>query len=225
MEKQELMIRLKELLPVMDMVEQYNEKLDGIWREKESLKSQINETFRFKDNMSWPVKTGVTILCLLYWTISSKIVATLYVGAIVALVLWLRIRVKSMFEQNKESLRQELARVEQIYEQTDQEMIENFAPYWQKMQEVIPKDYMAPIFVKTVYTYLENGRADTMKEAINLFEEEQHRWRMEQNQQQMYEQYQAELQNLRETTKELEQRIGAAENDAYAARAYAMRGC
>lgn len=37
----------------------------------------------------------------------------------------------------------------------------------------------------TLHDYLVNGRADSLKEAINLFEEEQHRMRMEENQNRM----------------------------------------
>lgn len=111
--------------------------------------------------------------------------------------------------------------MEQEYEKTEQEMYAELAPHWQKIQAVIPQDYIAPMFAREAYGYLVNGRADSMKEAINLFEEEQHRWRMEQGQQQMYEQYQTEIRSLQQVTKELEQRVSAAEVEAMNASAIA----
>ena len=37
----------------------------------------------------------------------------------------------------------------------------------------------------TLHDYLVNGKADSLREAINLFEEEQHRMRVEENQNRM----------------------------------------
>ena len=44
---------------------------------------------------------------------------------------------------------------------------------------VLPQDYRYLDAAKSILFYLENGRADNMKEACNLYEEELHRQKME----------------------------------------------
>ena len=237
MEKKELVAELKEIIPVMDRVDQYNQKLDGIWQRMEILKSQINEPYKagfFTNNKGWMwgLLGGMLVARIIFTPflgiIEKSSILTLIFIVIVAAMIVVGIRIslkisKQRFEQKKEPCRQELERREQEYENIEQEMLAELAPHWQRIQAVIPQDYIAPMFVRAAYGYLVNGRADSMKEAINLFEEEQHRWRMEQGQQQMYEQYQAEIRSLQEATRELELRVSAAEYDASAARASAVK--
>lgn len=51
----------------------------------------------------------------------------------------------------------------------------------------IPEYYRYPIAITYFYQALINGRADSLKEAINLFEEQLHRWKIENYQQQLLE--------------------------------------
>lgn len=44
---------------------------------------------------------------------------------------------------------------------------------------IIPEKYRYPLAANFFTEVLENGRADSMKEAMNLFEEQLHRWKME----------------------------------------------
>jgi len=46
---------------------------------------------------------------------------------------------------------------------------------------LIPPDYRFPLALNEMYSYLLNGRAESWKEAINLFEETLHRWKLEQD--------------------------------------------
>ena len=72
--------------------------------------------------------------------------------------------------------------------------------------EIIPPDYRYPSAVESFYKYLNNNRANDMKEAVNLYEEEMHRLRMEniqlsimeENQKQTYLQTQNALMNFME---------------------------
>lgn len=52
---------------------------------------------------------------------------------------------------------------------------------------LIPEYYRYPIAITYFYQALINGRADSLKEAINLFEEQLHRWKIENYQQQLLE--------------------------------------
>lgn len=45
--------------------------------------------------------------------------------------------------------------------------------------ELIPRNYRYSFAMNTIAGYFENGRAESMKEALNLFEVEKHQWRME----------------------------------------------
>lgn len=223
MEKKELVAELKEIIPVMDRVDQYNQKLDGIWQRMEILKSQINEVYSPGKHTSWLVKAAVVLTGWFLYAIRGSWFYVILTILWVIIVAGYIVHSKRMFEQKKTPYRQELEHREREYEQTEQEMLAELAPHWQRIQAVIPQDYIAPMFVRAAYGYLVNGRADSMKEAINLFEEEQHRWRMEQGQQQMYEQYQTEIRSLQEATKELELRVSAAEYEASIARASAVK--
>ncbi len=229
MEKQELIAKLEEILPIMDKFDQYSRKLEGIGQRMGLLKSQIQERYRpaLMSGKGWTIGFVVGVLAAnILLKIANNTFTLILALAIIIVCIVLNIKIETqLFEAKKEPLRQELARREQEYEKVEQEMLAELKPCWQKILDIVPRDYIAPMFVKTVYGYLTNGRADSMKEAVNLFEEEQHRWRMEQGQQQMYEQYQTEIRSLQEVARELEQRVSAAEADAYAARAYTARNC
>jgi uncharacterized membrane protein YukC len=44
---------------------------------------------------------------------------------------------------------------------------------------VLPKNYRYPLAANFIADVLESGRAESLKEALNLYEEQLHRWRME----------------------------------------------
>ena len=48
----------------------------------------------------------------------------------------------------------------------------------------VPSQYRYFVAISYIYECLNNGRASDLKEALNLFEEQMHRWRMEGYQQQ-----------------------------------------
>ena len=61
------------------------------------------------------------------------------------------------------------------------------------IQNILPEQYLNPAdqSVKYILNYLQTGRADTLKEAMNLFEEEKHRINMENMQNEALKQAQA----------------------------------
>ena len=61
----------------------------------------------------------------------------------------------------------------------------------------------------TLHDYLVNGRADSLKEAINLFEEEQHRMRVEENQNRM----ENKMRDMEQIQRDLESRVSIAETE------------
>ena len=49
---------------------------------------------------------------------------------------------------------------------------------------IIPERYRCPLALNEIYSYLSSFRAENWKEAVNLFEEQLHRWQMEANSEQ-----------------------------------------
>lgn len=219
MEKQELIAKLKDVMPVMDIIDKHNRKLEGIEQRIWHLNSEINIPWRF--NFRRDFYPGFLLGACSFWVLgkifSGYLLGILGWSALIAcIVFWIR-RSKQLHIKRNAEKEQEIEKRKKEYEKAEQEMIAELAPHWSKIQAVVPQDYISPLFVRTVYGYLVNGRADSMKEAINLFEVEQHRWRMEENQQQMYEQYQTEINNMKEVINCLESRVASAEYEASAA--------
>lgn len=67
------------------------------------------------------------------------------------------------------------------------------------ISNILPEQYLNPDeqAVNYILTYLQSGRADSLKEAMNLFEEEKHRLNMERMQNQALEQSRVNSQLLR----------------------------
>lgn len=65
--------------------------------------------------------------------------------------------------------------------------------------EWLPEHYWSSEAVKHMLHYLKYGRADTYKEMLNLYDQQMHMWRMEQNQQQMLNNIQHQSQMMRTT--------------------------
>ena len=73
----------------------------------------------------------------------------------------------------------------QLVEEIKSEQTNAIAPYWNEITECIPPKYQYSFAVNAFCSYLQNCRASNLKEAINLYEEEMHRNRMEQMQSEM----------------------------------------
>ena len=100
-----------------------------------------------------------------------------------------------------------LAQIEQCNQKrkaAEDKWISILSPHWDRVKRIVPETYSSPLFVQTAYVYITSGRADSMKEAVNLFEDEQHRNRMEQGMADMQAQYQAEIESMSNKMEELE---------------------
>ena len=223
MGKQELINQIREILPVMDKMETHMTNVAGIEQRIDYLNNVVNEMkpFHFMTDGVWGVFVGAVFATFLHDflgfsdTLRFILVIAFSIGGV-----YLNRRIAcAIWEKNKEGSRKELERRRQNLAEAEKAMVDEIAPYWSTVLDIIPEDYASPLCVKQVYSYLVNGRADNLKEALNLFEEEQHRWRMEEGQRQMYEQYQFEMQSIREIQANMEERLTNAEwaaNSAYA---------
>lgn len=57
--------------------------------------------------------------------------------------------------------------------------LEEFLKSNMELLNILPKNYRYPLAANFIAEVLENGRADSLKEAYNLYEEQIHRWKME----------------------------------------------
>ncbi|MDR2022098.1 MAG: hypothetical protein LBQ71_02325 [Hungatella sp.] len=57
--------------------------------------------------------------------------------------------------------------------------MDNLVQEKKEIISIIPEQYRYPLAAKYFVEVLENGRADSLKEAMNLYEEQLHRWKME----------------------------------------------
>lgn len=216
MEKDTLITQLKEILPIMERLDKHLEGLSQMEIHINSLDKQINKPRKI--NFFSDVAIGGLVLPILLVsaisntfqiesaTIGKLGFALMILGAIANLYVSGKIR-----NIGKDGIRKDKALWEKKYEEAENAMVEEIAPHWEKVLSVVPQSYANPTCVGNIYGYLVNGRADSLKEALNLFEEEQHRWRVEENQRQMYEEYQQELQAMQSMQANLEQRLADAE--------------
>lgn len=216
MEKENLIAQIKEILPVTKKLEGHLEKMSQIENYIANLDAQINAPRRF--NLFTDVAIGAIVIPTVLINVVAKVltlqpatVGKMYfffmiAGGVLNFYVSGKIR-----DKGKDGARRDRTIWQKKYEEAEENMLKDIAPDWDKVLSVIPQDYATPTCIYSVYNYLVNGRADTLKEALNLFEEEQHRWRVEANQQKMYDEYQQELQTMKDVQASMEARVANAE--------------
>lgn len=219
MEKENLIAQIKEILPATKKLEGHLENLSQIENYIANLDAQINAPRGF--NLFTDVAIGAIVIPTIIVNMLNKIFAIqhsqyatigklYFVLMIVCGVLNFYVSGK-IRDKGKDGARRDRTIWQKKYEEAEENMLKDIAPDWDKVLSVIPQDYATPTCIYSVYNYLVNGRADTLKEALNLFEEEQHRWRVEANQQKMYDEYQQELQTMKDVQASMEARVANAE--------------
>lgn len=216
MEKENLIAQIKEILPVTKKLEGHLENLSQIENYIANLDAQINAPRRF--SLFTDVAIGAIVIPTVLINVVAKVltlqpatVGKMYfffmiAGGVLNFYVSGKIR-----DKGKDGARRDRTIWQKKYEEAEENMLKDIAPDWDKVLSVIPQDYATPTCIYSVYNYLVNGRADTLKEALNLFEEEQHRWRVEANQQKMYDEYQQELQTMKDVQASMEARVANAE--------------
>ena len=214
MTKEQLIKELESILPIMKKVGVYMNEVDRLDMQIRNLKSRYSQPkgATLMDGIKgWGMGfLGATIICGIFWnTLPISVLKVLYplflLLILIGMVAGTIIGLKKAKGSGKKEDAELLAQIEQ-YKQKRKASEDKWIS--------IPEAYASPLFVQTAYDYLVSGRADSMKEAINLFEAEQHRNRMEQGIADMQAQYQAEIENMNNKVAELEQRVRWAEHEA-----------
>ena len=101
---------------------------------------------------------------------------------VVFLIAWITIAAV-IFVLSKEFFKEKSGKDKQNNEQKVAEFRKNYEKQYEIVQPVLsaylPADYWYSNAVNVISSYFRNYRADSVKEAINLYEEEMHRMRME----------------------------------------------
>ncbi|WP_034444865.1 hypothetical protein [Butyrivibrio sp. AE2032] len=117
----------------------------------------------------------------------------LMVLAVIGLpILYFYLYFKPIMKKESEDL---MIEEERVLQEIKDAQIAEISPYWDQISDYVPTNYQNSFAVSSFCSYLQNGRASNLKEAINLYEEELHRYRMEQMQSQILQQqkYQTSL--------------------------------
>lgn len=226
MTKEQLIRELEGILPIMKKVGVYMNEVDRLDMQIRNLKSRYSQPkgANLMDGIKgWGMGFLVTtIICGIFWnTLPISVLKVLYplflllilIGMVAGTIIGLKKAKGSVKKEDAELLAQ-IEQYKQKRKASEDKWISILSPHWDRVKRIIPEAYASPLFVQTAYDYLTNGRADSMKECINLFEEEQHRNRMEQGIADMQAQYQAEIENMNNKVAELENRVRWAEHEA-----------
>ena len=222
MDKEQLIRQLKEILPVMNQVGEYLDEIDGLDERIRSLNVKLNRPKKatLRDMiLGWGgglfcgLMIGAMLMRILprsLGMLALKLNAIFALAGMVAGVYFMIKLERKKGDKENAELQSQIDKCKKRCEEAEQEWISLLSPHWDKVKSIVPEAYATPYFVQQAYDYLVNGRADSMKEAINLFEEEQHRLQMEQNMQNVVEQLEQRV-----AWAEQEARIAQAQNDRW----------
>ncbi len=127
------------------------------------------------------------------WAIITLVVSLIvFVVTIVVGVKLIKIVVKREKEKYEEEIKANEDKIKREYIPAIQARLSELYSAKQKMDadpcwdvlKYVPELYQYDFALNKLAEYLETGRAEDMKEAMNLFEEEKHRWRIEEIQKQ-----------------------------------------
>lgn len=104
----------------------------------------------------------------------NEIIKPVFLSLIGIGILYFPIALLLGIKKVKKDLKNAVARSNQLKQRIERVIKENI-----EIISLIPEKYRYPLATSFLTEVFECGRADTMKEALNLYEEQLHRWRME----------------------------------------------
>ena len=218
MNRNELIAQIQSILPIADNWIELNRLKNKTRRAVDDLEKEMNKKepgAKSFLNELWECLAvsfmfGGSIVDLVMFFIVHEInipvICYCCLGLTAILTPWLY---KKTIKDYKE-LKEELSGVRQEYADVNERLAKEVGANMYKIYAIFPKDYANPKDIKKIYSYLVNGRADNMKEAINLLEHEN--YQEEQNRQ--INALNDQIFDMQRTQRELEQRVADAEMEA-----------
>lgn len=197
MNKNELVKEFDKMLPILRELETKNDELERVQNRMNSIVNQYNQP------VNPLVKWGIPFaICYISVSIGTALLS--WFGFIVALVGSIYFCKKKNFignaekqhEEMKEQLEVEAAKVEAVRKETAQVIYDFIEPHYDWITGILPERYAYTYCVEKLRDYLFLGRADNLKEAINLYENELHQMRMQQQMDAMMEEIQEQSRQI-----------------------------
>lgn len=204
-DKEQMLNKLDRLRgPLQSIFEQYS-KIEQEKAQLEKLKKQYKRAEnQSKDAICIPMiimgGAGCLILAMLRSEVEvplNLIVGLIVVATTVALAVFTSAKFGNesgmrTYQKNIDELQNALSVDERIVPGMTEIIVEDI--------QIIPQDYRYPLAVEFIYKCLLNQRAQNISEAVNLYEDQLHKWRMEQMQEKLIEmskQQQASLNSIK----------------------------
>ncbi|MHC8519551.1 hypothetical protein [Weissella confusa] len=157
---QELMGQLSRInLVIQEQDDKYQPKISSLQRDIYNARQRMNKGLKFR------ILTVVSSLMIFMWGIG---------------IILLFILLKNQNQREME-VNQEIAEYEREIQRLNQDRQQGIATRLNEMglRNIIPDAYVSRGNVVALYNYFKNGRADSLKEALNLLEAEVHQRRVE----------------------------------------------
>lgn len=166
MGREDLLSRLEVTLPLLEQVQEYQKELNQ--RQKELRRSKRT--------------SGITTITQPLWDLSIK--ADELIDNMTFGIFGLKKRDKEIFGAYYDYSQDDYqARYDELKAEVNRFLLENMDHF-----TYIPEDYRYPMAVSCFIKYLNEKRAHTMPELLNLYDEQLHRWKMEDGQNQIQQQ-------------------------------------
>ncbi len=198
-----------------DILNQYDQMEKSIVRERQYVKQYKGKKYSFFRSF-WPflIIAIFTFYCGLIFipaiiggtkdsTLTAvallAIMAILTILVIVGGVFLARLMTNSSNKKLEKYVQERETKIKEVEKKENQLMDDAF---WNFMDS-FPQKYQYAIAMTNIAGYFENLRADSLKEALNLYEEQLHRWKLEQSAMQavqLQQQQMRELKSIRKTS-------------------------
>lgn len=213
MDKKELVRTLDNMLPILRELETKNDELERIQNRLATIENQAQQ----KD-MAKPLV--MFFMGAIIGNIIIPMLGLVIGGGIGGAIGWIFYRKKGAAQEaeRQQKLQFEYGRLEAVRKETAQNIYDFIQPHYEWITGIVPEKYAYTYCVERLRDYLITGRADSMKEAFNLYENELHRMRMEQQMDAMMEEIQEQSRQiyaLREEVAEANRSARRAEAAAY----------
>lgn len=218
MERQELIAKLETIMPLVNRwVELTNLKTQTHKRVSTLEKSIAKEQPTIGNTIQ---KAWLSLLCCFFlggilllpieWLTPIKISLPFYLVYTLILTVILTIVLVKKSQKDLAVMQNNLPKLKAEYAEIENQFAKEVTANLPKIYDIIPKNYAYPYAIKQIYSYLANCRADSLKEAINLFEQEQ----QQKEQTAKMDALGNQLTQVQKTQSELEQRVAGAEFQA-----------
>lgn len=184
---------LKKLINANNIITSAYERFDEGEREYQRIEAKYRRSKEAKGKVYLFAAAPFVLGLLCAWCLlaSHSFIAVILAAISFAGIAFVARVEKKANKKADEKKKAEIEEAEKIYAEGNSIMQVNINEI-----SFIPADYRYPLAVNYLVQCFRDSRAETMNEALSMFDEQLHRWKMENAQQQMIEQQNAQLRQL-----------------------------